>query len=311
MTSAYDRVFFALRRQAMTMAAFWLAGVGILSWMEVTGVGSSSFFFWVRSTISLLATLSLGHSTVKLGWAVWNFGSMLPIFSKKMLLMFPKMARARSETAKIVVHVGLASIAAMLYATFSVLSMVPLFFYFLSVALVIFLRIILPPAAIYLASSTDDRLKLLFALQMRAFVGVTGLLDLSESLDGDVQSSLKNPIFLMMLYDSRTREDSDWTEVVEQMMDIVPLIFLDTRDTTPGVLCEVKKIFERDITAKTGFICDEQGTCPALNIAATTERVLDSSIKISQQRLLTDIRGLVWKARLQNDGNRNDKRTLG
>jgi hypothetical protein len=72
---------------------------------------------------------------------------------------------------------------------------------------------------------------------------------------------------MLMLFDSRTTDDQQWQYVVAELQSIAPVVLVDARDTTPGVVYEVHRTLTKLYTDKTLFLCNADGSCPAIALA--------------------------------------------
>jgi hypothetical protein len=89
----------------------------------------------------------------------------------RMISMFPRLARFRSETTKVLLHFALAVFGLILVSvtgTYSVLLPNALL---LGIATTAFLRVVLPPAGVYLASSDPERISFFGQLSVPGFAG--------------------------------------------------------------------------------------------------------------------------------------------
>ncbi len=298
MPNAYQDPIFGISSSVVPLSLFWLVVIGAVVWFERSQALASTTLLWALFPIWLLAAMNLGHCVVRIQWASRTFRRHLPGLAARMIPLFSKMARARTERMKIATHLGLSALVLIVCVRLGVQGPLPFCIFFVSVALVASLRIILPPAAIYLSSSAPVRLQLMQQLQARVIPGVTGLLDVTQNID--TTDGVKTFFFkaTIMLFDSRTNADDDWKVVAAELMDIVPLVFLDARETSPGVLYEVERIFREKLAYKTMFVSEENGQCPALESLNTDARFPEEEVcRLSESHLLANVHQFVRAAR--------------
>jgi hypothetical protein len=244
--------------------ALWVGLACSLAYFEHSALLSVAAFAFVVAPLLLFSALNVAHSLHRLVWAALVHRASLPRHGLVAIRAFPKLARARYDVLRLCNQTLIAAVVLVLHWWLNVAMPLAVEAHALSAMLVISLRVCLPPAFLYLASSAPDRLLLAQTLQMRSIPGVTCLLDVSNHIE--VQGSRIGSFskLFVVLFDARTKRDRDWQALVDSLVRVVPVIILDTRDTTEGVLHEVRRIDELRLLHKSIFVSNEHGECPAL-----------------------------------------------
>ena len=107
---------------------------------------------------------------------------------------------------------------------------------------------LLPPSSIFLASSNPRSLLLIESLQTGTLVYIVSFLDVASLIHDE---------------NLRTRH-GNWEKPVLDMINQVPLVFLDTRTVTRPLLQELQWVIQPGILYKTVFITDDEGGSPLL-----------------------------------------------
>jgi hypothetical protein len=162
--------------------------------------------------------------------------------------------------------------------------------YFCSFLLVVLIRNMFPPTAVYLATSNIDRLKLLQQLQARSIPNLVALLTLSRS--GTAPLSYR----FISLFDFRTHNDDTWRTVVDQLLAMAPVIFVDARDASPGVLDEVRRIIHKRYLNKVLFVSNPDGSLPVLESLAPPHDI-SAFRTLDENQLLKRVTAITWGAR--------------
>jgi hypothetical protein len=215
----------------------------------------------VTTPVALVASFHYFHSLARVYWAARTYGRHLPEFMRRMVLIFPRLARFRSETTKVLLHLALAVFGLMLVGvtgTYSVLMPSALL---LGIATTVLLRVVLPPAGVYLASSDPDRISFFGRLSKRTIAGFAALLEVSNLADPNQKGFMAKEVGL--LNDFRTTDPNDWPDVVKQLIEMAALVVVDGRDRSPGVEFEVKRILRNRLEFKTAFLSAD-GKLPSL-----------------------------------------------
>lgn len=125
-----------------------------------------------------------------------------------------------------------------------------------STALVPFLRLTLPPAVLFLAGSGDRANALFFQLHLSVSpLRVVALLDPHRM----------GPLGQMLRLDlMRTSTENTWKSMVHRLIDIAPVYVSDTVHRTGPVRYEAFLLLAPERSARTVFICNDDGKCPSL-----------------------------------------------
>jgi hypothetical protein len=125
-----------------------------------------------------------------------------------------------------------------------------------AVALVPPLRVLLPPGVLFLAGSGDRATGLFFRLHLSA-VSLRVVAGLDYRRMGLFGRMIRLDI-------TRATNDKAWRSVVSRLIDIAPLIVIDTVGRTGPCRYEAGLVSTPERAARTVFICDEDGRCPSL-----------------------------------------------
>ncbi|HEY0377990.1 MAG TPA: hypothetical protein VGC87_13810 [Pyrinomonadaceae bacterium] len=143
----------------------------------------------------------------------------------------------------------------------------------LLVGLLYFTLLLVPPTVLVFSSSTDEQLR--WALSLKKFAGgrrVISLLDTGymkvKPNAGDVLATVsRRSISLADVL--RTSDADDWQSGVKELIEMSPIVVVDTRVCTQAVLFEASTMLTPEHAYKAIFVSDEDGACPVL------ERLLD------------------------------------
>jgi hypothetical protein len=215
----------------------------------------------VISPVALVALPHYFHSLIRVRWAARTYRRHLPGFMRRMLLMFPRLARFQSETIKVLNHLALGVFGLMLGSVAGAYSVLLLSALLLGIGMTAFLRVVLPPAGVYLASSNPERISFFGKLSKRSIFGFAALLEVSNLADPNQKGFFGKKLGL--LNDFRTTDPSDWPDVVKQLIEMAAFVVVDGRDQTPGVEFEVKRILRNRLEFKTAFLSTD-GKLPSL-----------------------------------------------
>ncbi|WP_313915105.1 hypothetical protein [Tahibacter sp.] len=279
---------------ALSLVLVWTAVTAVLLLLVQAGLLWRVLAYGLAAALALLSALNLLHVITKMAWMRRFHGAHLVERCRRSYALFLKTSRVKFERSKLRSHstTGLAIGSLVLFFDPWVCAAIAA--YLLSTSAAIASRIYLPVSVVYLAASSPLRLELLNALQHRIILNFTALLDTGNLPSGGAEGGLAGWNF-SALFDSRTFNDDDWQEVVEALMDIAPTVLLDARDTSPGVLHEVDRIFARMLQDKTVFIADDDGGLPALERVGIAERAGDSLNVVTQDALLRDAFALLFR----------------
>lgn len=136
-----------------------------------------------------------------------------------------------------------------------------------------FTLLLVPPTALVFSSSTDRQLR--WALSLKRFTRgrrVISLLDTGymavKRSAGDVWSIASRRS--MSLTDVlRTSDTDDWQAGVKELIEMTPIVVVDTRVCTQALLFEASTALAPPYASKAIFVSDDDGACPVL------ERLLD------------------------------------
>lgn len=261
MASLYQHAIYQLRNSALPLTIFWAGGLSVLSSAELLNWLPRWLLLVVTAPAAFLALLHYLHWFLRLSWVVKTYGRHLPEFMRRMIRLFPKLARFRTETTKVGLHLALASFAFALVATLGVYSVLPLCALLLGIAGTALLRILLPPAGVYLATSSPECIRFFGQLSRRTIPAFAALLDVSNLLDPDGDFKDFYGEALGVLNDYRTTSPDDWPDVVKQLIEMAALVVVDGREQSPGIELEVKRILSNRLEFKTAFLTAD-GTLP-------------------------------------------------
>jgi len=97
-------------------------------------------------------------------------------------------------------------------------------------------------------------------------------MDLKISMNGlrvvslvDATKAESASVFSFLLGDSLRTTDNKWQEVVHQLMEIVPIIVIDTRIASPAIIYEASYVMRTGLIYKTVFLSESNGESPVLD----------------------------------------------
>src|SRR5690606_5943162 len=105
-------------------------------------------------------------------------------------------------------------------------------------------RLSFPPLLAYFAASSDASLTFLHEMQRLVPGTVAAMLDINGSIQGTPAASHVIRSLLSVQFDFRQSDKETWPDVVESIMDSVPLIVIDARVATPAVEREARTIVD-------------------------------------------------------------------
>ena len=121
------------------------------------------------------------------------------------------------------------------------------------------IRTITAPVVLILGTSTYSSIRRQRAVKHRLSpLRVVSLLDVDLPWD----TSLTNEMTLDCF---RTTNEDDWWLVITRLMEITPILLIDTGAETAGVLREGRHIFESDLWRKCLFLTPPDGSAPILD----------------------------------------------
>lgn len=261
MASLYEHDIYRPLYSAIPLGLIWIGVLTALAYAESLAGIPWWVPFLVAVPMALVALSHYFHALVRLQWAARTYGRHLPGFMRRMAVMFPRLARFRIETTKILLHFALAVFGLILVADTGAYSVLLASGLLLGIAMTALLRAVLPPAAVYLASSDPERIKFFGRLNKLTPYGVAALLEVSNFAHPNEEGFLGKSVGL--LNDFRTTAPGDWQDVVKQLIEMAAFVVVDGRDQSPGVELEVKRILRNRLEFKTAFLSPD-GTLPVL-----------------------------------------------
>lgn len=142
-----------------------------------------------------------------------------------------------------------------------------------------------PPGILWLTTSSAKTVRLLAQID-RFFnsIGVVALLDTRKA----------TPFHRIMTLGAnyRTISDEAWESVVYRLMDLVPVIVVDTREPTDGVVREINNLLTRDLVFKTLFLGNPDHKFPALELVSQ-QYPLNHAMATTEMDVLSHLRFLV------------------
>ena len=125
----------------------------------------------------------------------------------------------------------------------------------IAVLIVVVVRVLRPPAVLFLASSSHTSRRLFHEIRRVAAYRVVTLLE--PDTDG---------LGRLTYYTNglRTRDPERWRDVVERLAEIVPVIVMDARASTPSVTYEAQFLLTSGLHRRSLFVAEPDGSLPAL-----------------------------------------------
>jgi hypothetical protein len=259
--SLYRQDTYRVRYSALPLAVLWLVVLTGLAYAESWALVPRSVLLLVTTVTAVAALLHLGHASFRLYWAARTYRRSLPGFVYRMIGLFPKLARFRSEVTKILLHTGLALFGVALAAALGVYAVLAPSALLLGIAITAGMRVVLPPGGVYLASSNPERVIFFGQLSKRTIPGFAALLELSNLVTPNDDGYLGHLVGL--LNDFRTTDPDDWRDVVKYLIEMAAFVVVDGRDQSPGVEFEVARILRNRLEFKTGFLSSD-GEIPSV-----------------------------------------------
>ncbi len=116
-----------------------------------------------------------------------------------------------------------------------------------------------PPVALILGTSTHSSIRRQRAIKYSLSpLRVVSLLDVEVPWDANLTNEMVLDCF-------RTTNEDDWWLVITRLMEITPILLIDTAAETMGVLREGRHIFESDLWRKCLFLTPPDGSTPILD----------------------------------------------
>jgi hypothetical protein len=278
------------RNSAFPLFVLWLIIIVAVVWADRNAILHGTWWRVIAGLFWATAALQTLHCMLKAALAIRTFGFDLVPDTLRTTRLFLLSARARYEAWKMALFGVLVAIALGCVLVYRINAMLPPSAYFCSLLLVILIRNLFPPTAVYLATSTADHLTLLSQLQVRSIPNLAALLALSRTAEVPVSYRF------ISLFDFRTHDERVWRDVVDRLMAIAPIVILDTRDPSPGVLDEVHLVIRKGYLAKTAFISEPDGRLPVLQTLTIPPNTADLKT-FTETGLLRSVRAITWAAR--------------
>lgn len=125
-------------------------------------------------------------------------------------------------------------------------------------SLYVIINFFVPPALLFLSTSRENKMILQAKLNRTSVRPIASLLNKNDPVVQKISSFDSTNIF-------RTIDGNRWTESVEALMQICPVLVMDTRDITDPVLLEANILFSNGLDHKTLFVVREDGAHPVLD----------------------------------------------
>ncbi len=155
------------------------------------------------------------------------------------------------------------------------------------IGLLCFTLFLLPPTALVLSSSTDKQLR--WALGLKKFTGGRRVVSLLDTEFMKPQRSISDVWSITLRRSSaltdvlRMSNTSGWQAGVRELIELSPIVILDTRVCTPAILFEASLLLTSEYAYKTIFMTEDDNACPVL------ERLVDEK-RISSECLISVIK---------------------
>jgi hypothetical protein len=136
---------------------------------------------------------------------------------------------------------------------------IPLALSFMIIFIAVMVKTLTRPYALFLASSSDDHVWLQKAIKKSLTpLRTVSLLEARDDTEG-------GPVDVAIGADIlRTRVGEDWHASVHELAILSDLVIMDLRYLNDNIRHEVGYTLQLSMVGKTIFICDEDGSCPAL-----------------------------------------------
>lgn len=262
--SLYEESIYKLRYSAIPLLLFWGAVIAALAYANIELGAPRWLLLLLTAPAAFMALLHVYHGYMRLSWAARTYRRHLPRLMLRMLVLLPKLSRARVEIAKILVHIALTALAILLAILYNAFSLLALGCFFAGITLTAILRVFLPPGAVYLASSQPERISYFANLNKRTILGIAALLEVSTHAKPQEGFARFYGIAIGLLNDYRTSDPDEWTNVVARLVEMTALVIVDGRDNTPGVRYEVQRLLRNRLDFKTAFLSIDGSLPPVL-----------------------------------------------
>lgn len=156
------------------------------------------------------------------------------------------------------------------------------------------MQVPIPPVAVVFSSSTDSQLRL--ALSLKKFTGGRRVISLLDTGYLNIKPRI-NDVWAITLLRSgsltdvlRTSNPNRWQAVVRELIEISPIIIVDTRVCTPALLFEASTVLTADSGYKAIFIRADDGTSPVLEQLLSEGNISsDSRLRVVKESELGEL----------------------
>jgi hypothetical protein len=151
-----------------------------------------------------------------------------------------------------------------------------------------------PPIAVVFSSSTDKQLR--WALSLKRFTAGRRVISLLDTGYLAVKPRLSDAWLITIIRSGsltdvlRTSNPNRWQSVVRELIEISPIIIVDTRVCTPALLFEASSVLTSEYAYKAIFIRADDGTSPVLERLLSEGRVAaDFRVRIVKESELGEL----------------------
>jgi hypothetical protein len=139
------------------------------------------------------------------------------------------------------------------------------------------IKTLIRPYAVFLSSSSDDSAALQKEIKTCLTpLRVVSLLEArSDSEGGPVDVAIGADIL-------RTKPGQDWRASVHDLAVLSDLIIMDLRHPSENIAHEAEYVLQPGLAKKTLFICNDDGSCPALTATQAAESIADRAFRVDQ-----------------------------
>jgi hypothetical protein len=137
-----------------------------------------------------------------------------------------------------------------------------------------------PPSVLLLGTSNGECVRLRHKLERGLYpYRVVVLFDPHAASPSDFSLFARN----LLEWDNLRTTSGNWRSVVHPLMDMVPIIVMDTRFPTPGVIEEAKRVTTEGLSGKTVLLVGDDGSAPALGDLGKPDISGDLRLSIEDQ----------------------------
>ena len=156
------------------------------------------------------------------------------------------------------------------------------------------MQVPIPPVAVVFSSSTDSQLRL--ALSLKKFTGGRRVISLLDTGYLNIKPRIKDLWAITLLRSGsltdvlRTSNPNRWQAVVRELIEISPIIIVDTRVCTPALLFEASTVLTAGSGYKAIFIRADDGTSPVLEQMLSEGNISpDSRLRVVKESELGEL----------------------